>query len=261
MPLEDRPRERLIASGAQVLSNAELVAVLIRTGSHHETAIEVASRLIGRGATAAAGGKAGAGGTAGDGAGVSAGAGAEDAGGAGEAGTPGAAAAGLRHLATASIEELSAVRGIGPVKAAQIKAAIELGRRLACATASRPAVRTPADVAGLVMEGMRYLDKEHFQVVLLNTKNQVLGVELVSVGGLSSSLVHPREIFKVALRRSAAAIILVHNHPSGDPEPSPEDIGVTGRLVEAGRLLGIEVLDHVVIGDGCYASLRQRGLA
>jgi DNA repair protein RadC len=249
MPLEDRPRERLIASGAQVLSNAELVAVLIRTGSRHETAIEVASRLIGRGAAAAAGGASGDG------------AGAEDANGVGVVGTPGAAAAGLRNLATASIEELGAVRGIGPVKATQIKAAIELGRRLACATASRPAVRTPADVAGLVMEGMRYLDKEHFQVVLLNTKNQVLGVELVSVGGLSSSLVHPREIFKVALRRSAAAIILVHNHPSGDPEPSPEDIGVTGRLVEAGRLLGIEVLDHVVIGDGCYASLRQRGLA
>lgn len=233
MPLEDRPRERLIAQGAHVLSSAELVAVLIRTGSHRETAVEVASRLIGLGA--AAEGR--------------------------PAGGDGAAGAGLRHLATASIEELSAVRGIGPAKAAQIKAAVELGRRMACAAAPRPAVRAPGDVAALLMEGMRYLDKEHFQVVLLNTKNQVLGVELVSVGGLSSSPVHPREIFKVALRRSAAAVILAHNHPSGDPEPSAEDVGVTERLAEAGRILGIEVLDHVVIGDGRYASLRQRGLA
>ncbi len=107
---------------------------------------------------------------------------------------------------------------------------------------------------------MRYLDREHFKVILLNTKNHVLEIESVSVGNLNSSLVHPRELFKKAILKSAAGVILVHNHPSGDPQPSDEDRQVTARMVEAGEIIGIEVLDHIVIGDGRYASLRERGL-
>ncbi|MCL6614990.1 MAG: DNA repair protein RadC, partial [Firmicutes bacterium] len=115
-------------------------------------------------------------------------------------------------------------------------------------------------VSGLVMEEMRFLDREQFRIILLDAKNHVLGIRVVSVGSLSSSIVHPREIFKEAIARSSAAIILVHNHPSGDPTPSHEDIEVTRRLVEAGRLLGIEVLDHVVVGDNRYVSFKEKGI-
>ncbi|MCL6451474.1 MAG: DNA repair protein RadC [Acetobacteraceae bacterium] len=225
LPPEERPRERLLSQGASALSNAELLAIVIRTGSSRETALELARRVLVEGAR--------------------------------RSGGRGSPAAGLRYLLDATVQELSGLNGMGPAKVAQIKAALELGRRLA-SPGVRPTVKSPRDVADLVMERMRYLDREHFQVVLLNTRNQVLGVELVSVGTLSSSVVHPREVFKAALRRSAAAIILVHNHPSGDPTPSPEDVGLTRRLSQGGHLLGVEVLDHVVIGDGCFVSLRER---
>lgn len=167
----------------------------------------------------------------------------------------------LRALVEASVEELSGLAGVGPAKAAVIKAALELGRRVAASRdGSRPAVRSPADAAALVMEEMRHLDREHFWALLLNTKNQVLAREVVAIGTLNSSAVHPRELFKSAVRRSAAALILVHNHPSGDPAPSQEDLAVTRRLVEAGRILGIEVLDHLIIGDNRYVSLKAEGL-
>ena len=168
---------------------------------------------------------------------------------------------GLPFLAEATAEQLSSIHGIGPAKTAQIKAAIELGKRLAVATRwERPFIKCPGDVFSLLGEEMRYLDREHFKVILLNTKNHVLEIESVSVGNLNSSLVHPRELFKKAILKSAAGGILVHNHPSGDPQPSDEDRQVTARMVEAGEIIGIEVLDHIVIGDGRYASLRERGL-
>jgi DNA repair protein RadC len=121
-------------------------------------------------------------------------------------------------------------------------------------------IRSPEDAAGLVMEEMRHLDREHFRAILMNTKNQVITVDNVSVGTLNSSTVHPRELFRNAIKRSAAALILLHNHPSGDPAPSREDIDITGRLVQAGKIVGIEVLDHVIIGDNKFTSLKAEGL-
>lgn len=166
---------------------------------------------------------------------------------------------GLRKLVNSPVEELAAVPGIGMAKACSIRAALELGRRLSAETVSRPVIHAPQDVSDLLMSEMRYLEKEQFRVLLLNTKNQVLAIEVVSLGDLTSAIVHPREVFKEAVRRAAAAVILVHNHPSGDPNPSREDFDVTKRVTEAGKILGIEVLDHIVIGDNRYISLREHG--
>jgi DNA repair protein RadC len=167
----------------------------------------------------------------------------------------------LRDVAAASIAELGRVRGVGPVKAVGIKAALELGKRLlAFSPETRPTIRSPADVANLVMTELRHEAREHFKAILLDTKNQVLRVVTVSVGSLNESIVHPRELFLEAIRHSAAAVIVVHNHPSGDPAPSPEDVEVTRRLRDAGQILGIELLDHVVLGDGRWVSLKERGV-
>jgi len=164
------------------------------------------------------------------------------------------------QLAQAALPELVREGGLSLRQAAAVIAARKLGRRLYAAPAARrPTIRIPADVAALVGPDMRYLDREHFRVLLLNTRHEVLAVEEVAVGGLNSAVIHPREVFKAAIRWSAAAVILVHNHPSGDPEPSADDLRITARLAEAGRVLGIEVLDHVVVGDGRYVSLRERG--
>ena len=153
-----------------------------------------------------------------------------------------------------------AEHGIGTAKAVSIKAAIELGRRLALCQEDRPVITSPEDVKMLVMEEMRYLDREHFKVLYLDRKGGIIIAEDISVGGLHSSMAHPREVFKNAVKRSAASVILVHNHPSGDPSPSHEDVETTRRLAEAGRIVGIEVLDHVIIGDNRYCSMKSRGL-
>lgn len=167
---------------------------------------------------------------------------------------------GIRGVANATIEELSCVKGIGPVKAVEITAAVELGRRLAAVSVNeKPVIRGPEDVAAMLMSELRDAKKEHFKSVLLDTRNRVLKVCSVSVGTLDASLVHPREVFKDAVNASAAALIVAHNHPSGDPSPSVEDRRITDRLAEAGKLLGIELLDHVVIGDGRWVSLKQIG--
>jgi DNA repair protein RadC len=166
----------------------------------------------------------------------------------------------LRKLREASLEELMSEHGIGPAKAVSIKAAIELGRRLALCQDTKVFITSPEDVKTLVMEDMRYLDREHFKVIYLDRKGGIIVTEEISVGGLHSSVAHPREVFKNAVKRSAAAIILVHNHPSGDPAPSSEDMETTRRLVEAGQIVGIEVLDHVIIGDNKYCSMKSRGL-
>lgn len=168
---------------------------------------------------------------------------------------------GLKHLATQTLEEMCEINGIGMAKACQIKASIEIGKRIgAIAPEQRPIIKSPADAAALIMEDMRFLDREHFKTMCLNTKNGVLAIETVSIGSLNSSVVHPREVFKNPIKRSSAAIILIHNHPSGDPTPSSEDVAVTKRLIEGGQILGIEVLDHIIIGDNKYLSLKEKCL-
>ncbi len=217
LPPEDRPRERLLMHGADALSSADLLAVLLRTGTREATAGDLAGRLL-------------------------------------------AAFGSLQALSQAHPAELLRQVGIGPTKAGAVAAAFELGRRAQTTPAARrPAIRTPADVAALLGPQMRHLDREHFRAVLLNTRHEVLGVTGVAIGGLDSAPIHPREVFKEAVKHSAAAVILVHNHPSGNPEPSGDDLRITGRLHEAGRVVGIEVLDHVIIGDGRFTSLRERG--
>ena len=218
LPEEERPRERLARHGASVLSNAELLAILLRTGTKEESAISLAHRIL-------------------------------------------VQEQGLRYLADSNVEQLSAINGIGKAKAAQIKAAIELGKRLAAFEpgADKP-LKCPQDVAGLLMEEMRYLKKEHMKLVLLNVKCNLISVEEISVGSLNASIVHPREVFNPAIRKSSASIIMVHNHPSGDPSPSSEDISITARIAEAGKLIGIELVDHIIIGDGKYISMKEKGL-
>lgn len=218
LPSDLMPRERLVALGSSALSNAELLALILVSGTRSENALEMCSRIL-------------------------------------------AAYGGWRGLARLSQVELTQINGIGTAKACQIQALLEISRRIAASVPeTRPTVRCPEDVANLVMEEMRDLDREHFRLVPLNTKNQVLGIVPVSVGSLNAAPVHPREVFKEAIRRSSAAIILLHNHPSGDPTPSREDIEITKRLAEAGKLLGIEVFDHLVIGDKRYVSLKEKGV-
>ncbi|MCY0875059.1 MAG: DNA repair protein RadC [Firmicutes bacterium] len=169
-------------------------------------------------------------------------------------------AGGLRELLDVDTLELMQVPGVGSSKAVAILAAIELGRRLVASGADLPTkITSPEDAAAYLMERLRFLRKEHFVTLHLDTKHQVVGEEIVSIGSLNASIAHPREIFRTALKRNAAAIVCAHNHPSGDPAPSAEDIQVTERLVAAGRILGIDVLDHIVFGDRRYVSLRERG--
>jgi len=218
LPVDLRPRERIVYTGASSLSNAELVAIILRMGGRGENVIRMAERLLSQ-------------------------------------------FGGLPGLAQAGFDELCQVHGIGTAKAAQIKAALELGRRLmATAPHERPQVRSPADVANLLMLEMGLLEQEHLRAVLLDTKNVVLRVANVYAGNLNTAVVRVGEVFREAIRANCASIIVVHNHPSGDPTPSPEDVRVTEQLVEAGRLLDIEVLDHLVIGRNRYVSLKERGL-
>jgi len=218
LPEDIRPRERLLNEGAEALSEIELLAILLRTGTRKVTALDLASLVMVRFKS-------------------------------------------LRLLVDATVEELSEVKGVGPAKASQVKAALELARRLSqFSDLPRPVIKSPDDAASLVMEEMRHLDREHFRALLLNTRNQVIGTDKVSVGTLNSSTVHPRELFRSAIKRSAASVILVHNHPSGDPTPSKEDLDITERLREAGKIIGIEVLDHIIIGDNRFTSFKAKGL-
>jgi DNA repair protein RadC len=217
VPNEERPRERMLQYGSQVLSNAELLAILLRTGTYSESAVTLAQRILSE---------------CGD----------------------------FRSLVDMSRDQLTQIKGIGNAKALQIQASIELGRRLARSTHNEAVtIRSPESVANLMREELRYLQKEHFVCLFLNTKNHVIGQETLSMGSLNASIVHPREVFRAAIKRSSASIICVHNHPSGDPTPSPEDIQLTHRLVEAGSIIGIEVLDHIIIGDFKFVSLKEQG--
>ncbi|KAB2338714.1 JAB domain-containing protein [Cytobacillus depressus] len=167
---------------------------------------------------------------------------------------------GLRLLKDASLDEITSIKGIGTAKAIQLLAAVEIGRRISNLTYDdRYAIKSPEDGAKYVMNDMRFLSQEHFVCLYLNTKNQVIHKQTIFIGSLNASIVHPREVFKEAFRRSAASIICAHNHPSGDPAPSREDIEVTKRLVECGKIIGIEVLDHLIIGENKYVSLKEKG--
>lgn len=218
LPAALRPRERLLQKGAGALSEIELLAIILGTGSHETTVLELASLILARFKS-------------------------------------------LRLLVDATIEELSEIKGVGLAKASQVKAALELAKRLSNFTGQQlPVINSPEDAAGIMMEDMRYLDREHFMALLLNTKNQVIAIDAVSIGTLNTSSVHPRELFRSAIKRSAASLVLVHNHPSGDATPSREDLDVTRRICEAGKIIGIEVLDHIIIGDNKFTSLKAERL-
>ena len=168
---------------------------------------------------------------------------------------------GLAGFGNATLEDFEQVKGVGEAKAITVMAAIELGRRVTTlAPAARAVIRTPDDVAALLMPRFRYETKESFIAILLSTKNHVLKTPVISIGSLNASIVHPRELFREAINASAAAVILAHNHPSGDPAPSPEDVSLTRKLVDAGKLLDIPVLDHIVLGDGKYISFKEKGI-
>lgn len=217
LPAEERPMEKGLYQGMEMLSNTELLALVINSGTRVKSAIALAEEVIGRGE----------------------------------------GIFGLRDMAA---QELMEIPGIGPGKAARILAALELGKRAASKPSGKPVNVTSAEgAAALFMEEMRYLKKETFRALLLNSKGDIISVETISVGELASTPVHPREVFHSAVKKSAAAIILVHNHPSGDPFPSEEDIKTTLRLVECGKLMGIRVLDHLIIGDGDYISINATG--
>ncbi len=217
LPIDERPREKMILYGTSALSNAELLAILIRTGTNKKTAIALANEVLSYRKN------------------------------------------GISFLAECVPEELTELQGIGKAKACQIVAAIELGKRIATKPKeTKINVNNPEAIADLFMEKMRYYKKEFFNVVILNTKGEVLSVENVAIGDLNCTIIHPREIFCKAVKKSASAVIFVHNHPSGNPTPSKEDIDITERLVKAGDILGIKVLDHIIIGDGTFLSFRNK---
>ena len=168
----------------------------------------------------------------------------------------------IKGIASASLEELAQVRGIGPAKASQIKASFELANRLEGHSEpdKNKLVKTPEEVISLVKVKLKEKKKEHFQVLLLDTRSKLIKISEISVGSLDASIVHPREVFKEAISASAASVIFVHNHPSGDPSPSEDDIKLTERLCQAGEVIGIDVLDHIIIGDNEYISMKREGL-
>ena len=167
---------------------------------------------------------------------------------------------GIRNLSNITVEELSKIKGIGLAKACRIISALELGRRVSVASEMQKfKISSPQDIGNVYTEELRYKKKEIFRVVLLNTKNVIIGSKDISEGSLNASIVHPREVFLEAIKKSANKMILMHNHPSGDPTPSSEDINITKRLISAGQIVGIEILDHVIIGDGSFYSFKENG--
>jgi DNA repair protein RadC len=214
----DRPRERLASLGPQALTNAELIAILLRVGVKGESAVTVGQRLLNK-------------------------------------------FGGLAGLHRTPLADIKKQHGLGDAKAAQIKAAIELGRRLTLeAPEERPTINSPADAAALVSYEMSALEQEHLRVVLLDRRNRVSEIVEVYKGSVNSSQVRIGEVFKEAIRKNASAVVVIHNHPSGDPTPSPDDVAVTRAIVQAGKLLDVEVLDHLIIGQGKWVSLKERGL-
>lgn len=218
LPVNERPRERLIRYGAQSLSNSELIAVILRNGIKNENVLNLSSRLI-------------------------------------------TICDGIDGLFNRTAEELMDIGGIGIAKASQIAAIGELSKRFrAFKSGNTCKVSRPKDAADYVMEEMRHYNVEILKVIMLNVKNVVIASKNVSMGNLNSSIVHPREIFCEAIRRNCYSIIICHNHPSGDPTPSSEDINITHRIKECSKIIGIELLDHIIIGNGDYVSLKEKGI-
>lgn len=219
-PEHERPRERLLKYGAETLSDAELLAILIRTGKKHHTAVDLAQTLL-------------------------------------------STFESLDRMASRSVADLRQHEkklGLGLAKAATIVAAFELGRRAASQSTKKTRIHSPEDIANRYIPLMRETKKESFYVILLDSANHILREVKISDGILNSSLVHPREVFKPAIAEPAAAIILLHNHPSGNPEPSNEDVQITRQLVEAGKILSIPIHDHIIIAGNTYASFAERGI-
>lgn len=215
--VKERPREKMIAFGAGILSEQELLAIIINSGTREVSAIELSRIIIEN-------------------------------------------ASGVRGLADLSLDELLKIKGIGKGKATKIYAALELSKRIAKFQAiNQYRINSPQSIADIFMEELRYLKKEVVKMLLLDTKGAIIRDIQLSEGSLNSSIVHPREVFKEAVRHSANTLILVHNHPSGDATPSEQDIHLTKRIIDAGKLMGIELIDHIIIGDGTYSSLKELG--
>ena len=220
LPAEERPRERLKKFGPQALSGPELLALVIGRGIAGKSALVIAHELLRRFKS-------------------------------------------IKRISEATVEELSGINGIGLAKAAQLKACFELGRRQDLEdepSKYKYELTSPQAVVKAVRASIQDKAKEHFKLVLLNVRNSILDVSTISVGTVSASLVHPREVFKKAIAHGASSVVLAHNHPSGNPEPSEDDVKLTQRLVEAGRLLGIEVLDHIIVTTKEFVSFKERGL-
>lgn len=215
IPKDERPREKMEFKGPKMLSNYELIAILLRTGSYNKSAINLAQEVLEKFPN-------------------------------------------LYALRNISLDELLTIKGIGKAKAIQILAAIELGQRTNNYILERGIqIKSPIDCAEYIAEEVRTLEQEHFIGIYLDVKNRILAKKTLFIGSLNRALVHPREIFKEALKHGCASIIVAHNHPSGDPTPSTQDISLTRRLMEIGELMGIEVLDHIVIGTDGYISMRE----
>jgi DNA repair protein RadC len=219
-PEDERPRERLLKFGADGMSTAQLLAIILRTGGKNKSALELAREILMHFNR-------------------------------------------LKDVEDASIAEFAELKGIGAAKIAQIKAAFELGKRLLSengnSSAKKPFFKNSQEVYNYCMAKFYGLKKEKFLCMLLDTKNRVFKEAVISEGTLTSSLVHPREVFRCAIKEAAASVLFVHNHPSGDPAPSKDDIDITKRLIETGKIVGINVLDHIIIGDGKYVSIMERG--
>lgn len=219
LPVWEKPREKLLREGGAKLSTAEIMALLLRTGTRDKSALDLAGEILSMDPS------------------------------------------GVRFLASCTPEELKKIKGMGDAKTCELLAAVELGRRIARSQPVKSGrIRGSADAADLFMERLRHERKEHFFCLLLNSKGEIIEETEVSIGDLCSSDAGPREVYYSAVRRSAASVIFLHNHPSGDPTPSAADLKTTRRLEEAGRLLGIPVLDHLIIGDGRYISMKAEGM-
>jgi len=214
IPKENRPRERLKLNGADVLSNSELLAIILQKGTRKENAIDMSNRLLAKHS--------------------------------------------IDKLSECSLTELKDIPGIGDAKAMQIMALFELSKRVKSGSIAEEVVSNSSDIANYYMERMKGLKREHLIAVFLDSKNKIINDKVISIGTLNSSLVHPREVFKEAIKCSANAIILVHNHPSGDCGPSSEDIEITDRVKEAGEMVGIKLLDHVIVGKDKHYSYIQK---
>ncbi len=219
LPRDERPVEKALRKGTESLSNSELLALMMHTGTRDTSVIHLAEEVLAR------------------------------------------CRQGISDIASMELEDLTEIKGIGKSKALTILACVELSKRMAGdVPPERPVVGSSSDVASMFMEDLRHEKKEHFKSVMVNTRGEVISVDDVSVGELGSTVCHPREVFNKAVKKSAAGVIFVHNHPSGDPDPSTEDRVTTERLVKSGEILGIRVVDHIIIGDGRYTSFKDLDL-